>query len=170
VIAGAALALTLVAARDLDRAIGLVREGKFTDALAAATSDPDPARRAQAEFYVRHHAGDLDGALGVAQAARAAGHGSAWLAEREVFVAVTVRDPVRARSALGDYAARPASEREPLAASIAALTAELTRVEAVLAERERAELRARVAIALGALALVAATAAFLAHRATARAT
>jgi len=151
-----ALACAFVGPPDRDRAIELAREGRFTDALFAAELEPDPARRAEALLYTRLHAGDLDGALRVARAARLAGPSSAWLEEREAYAALSVRDAVWARTALDALAARPEGLGVDLAAAGARWRVELDALASTLADRDRAATRARTVTILGTLALSAA--------------
>lgn len=151
----AVLSLVL-AAPDLESAIAATREGRFADALRAAESEPDPARRAQAELYVRHHAGDLEGALRVAADARRAGLTTAWLEERETFVALSVRDAVRARKALADLAARPDGGGAEISQTAADYRVELDALETTIARRDRAIVLARSVVAAGTALVLAA--------------
>lgn len=150
------LACVLVASPDRDRAIALARDGHFADSLFAAESEPDLTRRAEALTYARLHAGDLDGALRVAGAARLAGHSSGWLEEREAYVALTVRDAVLARTALDALAARPEGGGTDLAATAARWREELDTLEKSLADRDRAATRARSVAIAGTIAFVVA--------------
>ncbi len=146
---------------DLDGAIAAARAGRFSEALLAAEAESDPARRAEAELYVRHHAGDLEGALRVAGEARRAGVATAWLEEREAFVAISVRDTARARRALDALAARPEGGGAAFAGAAEAYRAELAVLESTLAARDRGFGRARIvarAAGLIAIALLAWTA------------
>ncbi len=147
---------SFVVSPDRDRAISLAREGHFAEALVAAEAEPDLTRRAEALIYTRLHAGDLDGALRVALAARLAGHSSAWLEEREAYAALTVRDAVRARTALDALAARHDGPGADLVASAARLRVELDTLASVLADRDRAATRARVTTILGTIGVCAA--------------
>lgn len=142
-IAAVALCALAAASSDLDRAIALAREGRFPEASRAAESEPDPARRAEAMLHVRHHAGDLDGALRVAEDARGAGVASAWLLEREAFVALSLRDPARTRIALDALGRRP----DGSGAALARHSAELADLERNLAARDRGILLARAVVA-----------------------
>lgn len=137
---------------DRETAVASTNAGRFPEALLAAEAEVDPARRAEGLLYVRHHAGDLEGALRVAADARGAGVGSAWLAEREVYVALSIRDAVRARAALDALAARPDGGKSALEA--AGYGPELEQLERTLRERDRAIVRAKatvVAIAIAGL-------------------
>jgi hypothetical protein len=148
-----ALALPLLTAAvgpDLDAAIALAREGRFPEALIAADAEPDPVKRAQARLYVRHHAGDLDGALREVEDARARDAGSAWLDEREAFVALSLRDLDRARAALE----RLQGAGPDLAATVASYRGEADALAVTLAARDRGVDHARwVALAFGLAAL-----------------
>jgi hypothetical protein len=145
------LAILCGAARpDLDAAIALAREGQFTEALLAADAEPDPVKRAQARLYVRHHAGDIEGALREVDDARARGAGSEWLDEREAYIALSLRDLERSRSALE----RLRGAGPDLAAKVASYRAEADALDATLAARDRGVSHARwVALAFGLAAL-----------------
>lgn len=150
-----------IARFDLDGAIAAARAGRFSEALLAAEAEPDPARRAEAALYVRHHAGDLEGALRVAAEARRAGVATAWLEDREAFVAISVRDTERARRALAALAARPEGGGEAFARAAEGYRAELAGLESTLAARDRGIGRARIVAGVAvllALALLAASA------------
>ncbi|MBL8863403.1 MAG: hypothetical protein JNK02_15535 [Planctomycetes bacterium] len=150
----AELALALAASRpDLERAVALAREGRFVEALAAAEAEPDTVRRAQAVFHVRHHAGDLDGALRTAALARTEGATSPWLEEREAYAALSVRDAAHARAALEALDARPDRGGEALASTARALWDELGALERALSARDAAARRAWGVAAAGLVAL-----------------
>lgn len=136
---------------DLDAAIALAREGRFPEALSAADAESDAVRRAQARLYVRHHAGDLDGALRVAADARASGASSPWLDEREAFVALSLRDLERLHAALE----RLRGTGPELATVVASYRTEADALAVTLAARDRGVRHARwvaLAFALAALA------------------
>ncbi|MCY2961046.1 MAG: hypothetical protein NTY35_12855 [Planctomycetota bacterium] len=140
---------------DRDGAIALAREGRFAEALSAAEADRDPARRAEGLLYVRHHAGDLDGALRVAQEARRSGVGSAWLEEREAFIALTVRDAARTRTALSALDARADRGGTDIARAAEGYRTELAAIERTLAARDRGNSLAYAVVGGGALLLLA---------------
>lgn len=77
--------------RGLEAAIECVARGEFGEAYDAALAETDALRRAQAELYVRHHAGDLAGALASGERGLAVAPGDAWLLERCAYVALTLR-------------------------------------------------------------------------------
>ncbi len=145
------LASVLVsAAPDLDTAIALARQGRFAEALVAADAESDAVKRAQARLYVRHHAGDLDGALREIADARAAGADSPWLDEREAFVALSLRDLSRLRAALE----RLRGTGPDLAQAVAHYRAEADALAVTLEARDRSVRHARwVALAFGLAAL-----------------
>jgi hypothetical protein len=158
-------------AAGFDAALRETAVGRFPAALAAAEAEPDPLRRAQARLWVRHHAGDLDGALAAARAAREASIADAWLIERELYVALSLRRAGEARAAseaLERELARagPAADAR-IAAQAAGLRAELETLERSLGERAQALARARgVSAGLGcSLLLVLAWLAFRTGRA-----
>jgi hypothetical protein len=158
------------AARGLDEAVRLCGEGRYVEALSEAQREADPLRRAQALLWVRHHAGDLDGALAQARAARALAAGDAWIAEREAYVALSLRLPREAAEATGllEAALQPGTVPGEQAArwreAAASYRAEAEALARTLAARDRALERARIAVACGAL-LFAAGGAALAFRA-----
>ncbi len=143
---------------DLEGAIAEARAGRFAEALLAAEAEPDPARRAQAALYVRHHAGDLEGALRVAADARRARVATAWLEEREAFVALTLRDPVRARVALTALAERPEGGGADIARATEGYRTELAALERTLAARDRGIGSAKVVTSIALLVALAALA------------
>jgi len=49
---------------EFQAALALAREGEFRAADERAQTLADPLERVQAQVYLRHHAGDLEGALG----------------------------------------------------------------------------------------------------------
>lgn len=140
---------------DLTGAVEHVQGGRFVEALLAAESDPDPSRRAEAALYVRHHAGDLTGALHVARTARLTGISTPWLEERESFVALTLRDAEAARGGLDALARRPdggGSEAAPLAAR---WSVELDALQATLDARDEGIARAYATLAVAAALFLA---------------
>ncbi|MBL8859525.1 MAG: hypothetical protein JNL28_13535 [Planctomycetes bacterium] len=88
----AALALVLAGALPdgLQTAVERVAAHDFPGAWAAANAETDAQKRAEARVYVRHHSGDLEGALLEAEAASAAYAGDAWLAERALYIALSL--------------------------------------------------------------------------------
>ena len=94
--AGAALQ----SAFGLPLAIDRARAGDFQAALAAAEAEPDPVRRAEASLYVRHQAGDLDGALAIGLHGAELAPWDEWLLDRTAFVALSLRRPGPARLSL----------------------------------------------------------------------
>ncbi len=158
------VALSLAApAPDMAGAIEAVRDGRFVEALLAAETEPDAARRAEAALFVRHHAGDLDGALLVAANARRDGVATAWLEEREAFVALSMRDADRARVALQAIERRADHSGAQIAALAEAHGVELAALERVLDARDRSTTAAAVCVAAFA---VVATAIAIAPRLT----
>ena len=155
---GLVLSICVPAVRspDLEGAIASARSGRFVEALLAAEAEADPARRAGATLYVRHHAGDLEGALRVAENARSSGIATAWLEERQAFVALTLRDAASARAALSALAARADGGGAEIASAAAGYRAELETLERTLAERDRGIGRAQI-VALATLVLATAT-------------
>ncbi len=133
---------------DLAGAVESVREGRFVEALLAAEADPDPSKRAEAALYVRHHAGDLTGALHVARSARLAGISTPWLEEREVFVALTLRDAAGARDALEALASRPDSGGVEMAALAQKWSGELDALQSTLDARDLGIDRAQATLAV----------------------
>lgn len=143
---------------DLDTAIAGARSGRFAEALLAAEAEPDASRRAEARIYVRHHAGDLSGALRAAAIACEERTATAWVEEREAFVALSVRDTRRARRALDALDARPDRGGADLERAANGYRAELEDLERVLAARDVGIARARTCVVAGLalmLALVA---------------
>jgi hypothetical protein len=109
-------------------------------------------------LYVRHHAGDLEGALRAAEEARRAGVSTAWLEEREAFVALSVRDVARARTALAALAARPEGGGADVARAAEGYREELTALERTHAARDRGIGRAQVVAGAALLLAIAASA------------
>jgi len=109
-----ALGLAWCGSQDgLDRAIELMRSGDARAALAAAEAEADDLRRAQARVYVRHHAGDLEGALAAAEAGSGAHPDDPWLAERAAAIALSLRRAGAALAALGRLERIAAALAEP---------------------------------------------------------
>jgi hypothetical protein len=73
-----------------DAALAQLAEGRFAAALQAAAAEPDVLRRAQAQVHVRHHAGDLQGALQAALDGLVEVPADPWLLEQATFVAVSL--------------------------------------------------------------------------------
>jgi len=140
---------------DLAGAVENARAGRFVEALLAAESDPDPSKRAEAALYVRHHAGDLTGALHVAQSARLTGVSTPWLEEREAFVALTLRDAAGARDALDALARRPGGGGDEVAPLAAQWSVELDALQATLDARDAGVGRAQTTVAVAAALLLA---------------
>ncbi len=126
----ALLALPQTGGGGLDRAMELLRAGDIGAAWAAAESEPDTARRAQAIVYVRWQAGDLEGALAAAESGSAAHPRDVWLAARVIDLAVVLR-----RTATAE---RSAQRLESAAATMSAGT---------IPENERAAARAALDLA-----------------------
>jgi hypothetical protein len=82
----------------LERVMELVRRQEYGAALEAARAETDPLSRAQGTLYVRHWAGDLDGALRAGAEGLARAPDDPWLNERMAYVELSLRRP---RAALG---------------------------------------------------------------------
>lgn len=147
--------------RGLEAAIEQVSRGEFGTAYEAALAEPDPLRRAQAELYVRHHAGDLAGALASGERGLAATPDDAWLLERCAYIALTLR---HAHKAL-EYARRldlatargADADRTRFAAAAQSALVEAQSLASSDAARRNALSRARVWVAsalLGSLLLL----------------
>jgi hypothetical protein len=107
------LALAFTGDDGLQRAIDLLRAGDARAALAAADAEPDDLRRAQARVYVRHQAGDLEGALVAARSGSDAHPEDAWIADRWCWIALTLRRAGPARQALERLEHAAAALRDP---------------------------------------------------------
>src|SRR5437762_8534190 len=130
----------------LSLALDRVRAGDFQGALAAAEAEPDPLRRAEASLYVRHQAGDLDGALAIGLHGAEMAPRNEWLLDRTAFVALSLRRPGPARVSLD--ALRRALDADPQAsesarAALAGYEIEEKDMLDRLAERDAALTRAR---------------------------
>jgi hypothetical protein len=129
----------------LQRAIELVGRGDTVGALRAAEDESDALARDQARVYVLHHAGDLEGALRAAEGAVHAHPNDAWLAERLVYIATSLRRVAPAREGLARLesaaALAPEAERAGWNAKVESSRAdilELTRAhERIAASRSR---------------------------------
>lgn len=151
-------------------ALRLVSEDRFAAALEAAALEPDPLARAQAHVHVRHHGGDLRGALSAALAGLEAAPSDPWLLEQGAFVAVSLNEGALAmtlaeRLVLGLEALHPAgTEPGPRAALERAHgLREEARASHSRALERRASLRRARGVAFALLALCLALAAFLAR-------
>ncbi len=152
-----ALLLSTLARPDLDAAVRLCGEGRYVAALRAAEAEPDATRRAQAVAWVRHHAGDVQGAFAVTRGAIADVPSDPWLLERAAYIAISLRLPREARDAVTLLEQEIASGR--LAADDArrwraqaqAHAVEVAALERLLAERDAAVQRARAVSAVAAL-------------------
>lgn len=95
-----ALFFALACAPSFDRAVELARAGRYAEALEEARREERPIEREQALLYVRHQAGDLDGALEIGRAALREDRQDPWLMERLAYVALTVHLPATALAAI----------------------------------------------------------------------
>jgi hypothetical protein len=150
-------ALTALEARasSLERALELARERRFAEALAEARAEPDALRRAQAELYVLHHAGDLEGALAAGRAGLRAAPDDPWLRERCAYVALSLRAHGPAREH-ADALARVARAGTDDAALAARYRAEADALAATAARAGAALTRARITVLAGAALALAA--------------
>jgi len=87
-----------------------VRAGHFAQAWEIAGTEQRPLQRAQARTYVRHHAGDLDGALREAHAGLAESPRDAWLLAQATEVALALHHGAAAARTLADWRAAGGSE------------------------------------------------------------
>jgi hypothetical protein len=158
--------ITFDEARGLDAAIECVVRGDFGAAYDAVEAEPDALRRAQAELYVRHHAGDLVGALASGERGLDVAPDDAWLLERCAFIALTLRRaPTAAEHALAlDRVLRtaPEAERVRFGAAAESAKAEASALVATAEAKRGALTRARTLV--GSVVLVALVLAWAAAR------
>ena len=103
----------------------LVKGGMYTEAVAASREDPGPGGRAL-EVWVRHHAGDLTGALELAQVSLAEEPDHAEMLEQASYLSASL---FRGADALR-YADRLSAQGHPRAAELKADAQDLLRREA----------------------------------------
>jgi hypothetical protein len=84
----------------MDRVIELVGRGEYGAALAVARAETDPLARAQGKLYVRHFAGDLDGALRAGAEGLASAPLDPWLNERMAYIELSLRRPAAALASI----------------------------------------------------------------------
>lgn len=143
-------------------AVERVRDGDFVSALAAAEAETDPVRRVESVLYVRHQAGDLDGALEVGLRGAAIAPNDTWLLDRTAYVALSLRRPVVAQKSLDALRRALQADASASDAARASLRAYETEEALLLVrsrERETALSRARwtaLLAAAGALTALAA--------------
>ena len=154
-------ALALAAQSGFEAVLELHAEGRSSEALALAERLSDPLASIQAELWVRHHAGDLPGALRAGTDGLATHPDDPWLLERAAALALDLGAPERARSLaerLERAAADPTlaeADRARYSKAAGAHGAAADRALALLARRDRALARARWTVALGAAAALA---------------
>lgn len=142
---GCALHLAPDTHSGMQAAIDAVRAGDFLEAERAANGEQDVLTRHQAVVYVRHQAGDLDGALAEAESGSRAFPDDAWLQDRRVYIALTLRRSEVAEAAVGalerlaDRATT--TERDRWAATARGYRAELGELQRQLVARDCAERR-----------------------------
>lgn len=142
----------------LQRAIAALRAGDARAAWIAAESEPGELERSQAKVWVRHQAGDLEGALAEAERGARTAPLDPWLAERCAYIAISLGRPRTAERALArlESAAQRAAEpdRARWLSNLRDLRAEAALLEEGARARAAADSRARaVVIALGAACL-----------------
>lgn len=130
----------------MQAAVDAVRAGDFAAAERAASAESDALLRHQARVYVRHQAGDLDGALAEVESAAHAFQKDAWLQDRRAYIALTMR---RTRIALDAVTALESaslnagtSEAQRWSSAARGYRTELADLRQTLAARDRSETRA----------------------------
>jgi hypothetical protein len=155
-------AAILWAGAGLQSTVDRVRDGDFLGALASAEAEVDPVRRAEGVLYVRHQAGDLDGALEAGVRGAAIAPGDEWLLDRTAYVALTLGRPGAARvslDALRRALAADALASDAARASLAAYETNVVELERRISERDAALIRAHWTALLGAVGALTALAA-----------
>lgn len=142
----------------LQDAITRVAAHDMAGAWSAATGEPDPLKQSQAQVYVRHHAGDLEGALAEAVRGSSAHPEDSWLAERSVYIALSLGRAATAEAGLQRLEAALQRTGTPDRASFVAALAEarpaVAELQYAARERDAADRRARWTVfALGASSL-----------------
>lgn len=150
--------ITIEEPRGLEAAIEQVARGEFGAAYDAAMAEPDALRRAQGELYVRHHAGDLAGALASGERGLAIAPSDPWLLERCSEIALVLR---RAPEAAGHarelervLATGTAADRERFGAAAQRASAAAEELVSTDSAKQSALSRARTAVAGALLAIV----------------
>lgn len=142
-----------------------VRNGDFRRAESLVQAETDPLERAQAECYLRHHAGDLAGAEAAARRGLAGAPGDPWLLERATYLALSLRDLSaatahleRLEDALRESQPEAGGDPEGFRAKASLHRRDLTELSRDLSARDSATQRARaisgvaLVLVLGALA------------------
>lgn len=143
-------ALLLAAAQGtaLQQAVEESKAGRFLKAWDSAQRALTPVERAQAETFVRYHAGDLEGALQTAEAGLEQAGQDAYLRSTACEIALTLRATSKAAQHLKTW------EWQVAGAADAALSAARTGLQGLLeaeSASRRAELRAKWMLAGGAI-------------------
>jgi hypothetical protein len=158
------------APQTVQEVVEAVRMGDFRRAQLLTERESDPLLHAQADCYLRHHAGDLDGAYAAARRGLAHVSGDPWLLDRATYIALTLRDAAAAQAHLSSLEETlrtselgPTGDRQGSDATVSAHRSDLAELSLLLAERDCAGMRARsvssalLALIFGALACFART-------------
>jgi hypothetical protein len=140
----------------MQAAVDAVHRGDFAAAERAADAEPQSLPRHQARVYVRHQAGDLDGALEEVESGARAFPTDAWLQDRRAYIALTMRRARIAEDAVNalerTLSSASTAEAQRWSSAAAGYRTELTDLRRMLSARDRCETRAIWVAVVGVLA------------------